>query len=94
MNPKETYDGAIPSANAVMAYDLVRLYQLTGQDRYRELAEQQLTFLSAAADVPAGHSMFLLAKQLYELPPRRITFVWKEAAEREECLKTLRFWPT
>lgn len=91
LNPKETYDGAIPSANAVMAYDLVRLYQLTGQDRYRELAEQQLTFLSAAADVPAGHSMFLLAKQLYELPPRRITFVWKEAAEREECLKTLPF---
>ncbi len=75
MNPKETYDGAIPSGNSVMAYDFVRLYQLTEKQRYRELAEQQLAFLSAQATHPAGHTLFLLAKLLYENPPEHITIV-------------------
>ena len=91
LNPKDTYDGALPSGNAVMAYNFVRLYQLTQRDCYRERAEQQLAFLSAAADVPAGHSMFLLAEQLYRLPPRQITFIWKESADLENFLKTLPF---
>ena len=91
LDPKETYDGAIPSGNAVMAYDLVRLYQLTEQEHYRDLAQQQLAFLSVAADVPAGHSMFLLAKLLYDLPPKRITFVWEKKAELEDFLKHLPF---
>lgn len=29
--PKESYDGALPSGNSVMAYCLVRLFQLTGE---------------------------------------------------------------
>ena len=79
LNPKETYDGALPSGNAVMAYDLVRLWQITGRERYRELAEQQMQFLAARAqDYPAGHSMFLLAKLLYENPPAHITAAVKE----------------
>ena len=28
MNPKEFYDGAVPSGNSVMAYNFIRLYQL------------------------------------------------------------------
>ncbi len=76
MNPKETYDGAIPSGNSVMAYNFVRLYQLTEDDKYREFAEKQLAFLSAqAAEYPAGHSLFLLAKLMYENPPEHVTIV-------------------
>lgn len=82
LNPKETYDGALPSGNAVTAYDLVRLWQITGRERYRELAEQQMQFLATRAqDYPAGHSMFLLAKLLYENPPAHITAAVKERGD-------------
>jgi len=34
MNPKEIYDGTIPSGNSVMAYNFVRMYQLTDKAEY------------------------------------------------------------
>ncbi len=82
MNPKETYDGAIPSGNSIMAYNLVRLYQLTEKAEYQNLAERQFAFLSAQAhDYPAGYSMFLLAKLLYENPPEHAVVVLKNSSE-------------
>ena len=72
-NPKELYDGAVPSGNSIMAYDLVRLYQLTDKEEYREYAEKQINFMSAQSqDYPSGHCMFLLAKLLNEAPPPRV----------------------
>lgn len=82
LNPKEVYDGAIPSGNSVMAYNFVRLYQLMENEKYRELAEKQLAFLSSqASDYPAGHCMFLVAKMLHENPPEHITIVLKNNSE-------------
>ncbi|MDE7361463.1 MAG: thioredoxin domain-containing protein [Oscillospiraceae bacterium] len=84
MNPKEIYDGAVPSGNSVMAYDLVRLYQMTEDEKYGELAEKQLDFLSSrAGDYPAGHCMFLVAKMMFDNPPEHIT----AALKREDKLK-------
>ncbi|MCM1058766.1 MAG: hypothetical protein NC452_00545 [Eubacterium sp.] len=78
MNPKETYDGEISSGNSVMAYNFVRLYQITENKEYGNLAEKQIAFMSAQAqDYPAGHSMFLLAKLMYENPSEHITVVLK-----------------
>ena len=72
-NPKELYDGAVPSGNSIMAYDLIRLHQLTEKEEYRECAEKQLDFMSAQSqDYPSGHCMFLLAKLLNEAPPPRV----------------------
>ncbi|MDE6627397.1 MAG: thioredoxin domain-containing protein [Lachnospiraceae bacterium] len=72
--PKETYDGALPSGNSVMAYCLVRLSQLTGDTLIREKAEGQLAFLSAkASSYPVGYSMFLTALLFYLHPPKKIT---------------------
>lgn len=92
MNPKETYDGAVPSGNAVMAYNFVRLYQLTEREIYKELAEKQLHFLTEHTEVPAGHSMFLLAKLIYDEPPKHITFVWKDPEELNELKSHPPFW--
>ena len=93
MNPKETNDGAIPSGNFVMAYNFVRLYQLTEEEKYRELAEKQIAFLSEqAADYPAGHSLFLLAKLLYENPPEHITIVHDDKSDLSENCKKLPFF--
>ncbi len=90
MNPKESYDGAIPSGNSVMAYNLVRLYQLTGKEEYGELAEKQLRYMSAQAqDYPTGHSMFLLAKLVYDNPPDHIVIALKNRADLEKIKERL-----
>ncbi len=90
MNPKETYDGAIPSGNSVMAYNFVRLYQLTEEEKYKELAEKQFAFLSSQAqDYPAAHSLFMLAKLLYENPPEHITIVLKDKTDLPKILERL-----
>ncbi len=90
MNPKECYDGAIPSGNSVMAYNLVRLYQLTEKEDFKELAEEQIRYMSAQAqDYPAGHCMFLLAKLIWDNPPEHITVVLKNGSDLEEIKERL-----
>lgn len=85
LNPKEVYDGAIPSGNSIVAYNFVRLYQLTENEKYRELAEKQIAFLSSqASDYPAGHCMFLTAKILHENPPEHITVALKNDSDSEK----------
>lgn len=93
MNPKETYDGALPSGNSVMAYNLVRLYQLTEKDKYQNLAENQIKFLSVQAQsYPAGHSMFLLAKLIYDDPPEHITVVLKDETDLKKIKDHIPFF--
>lgn len=72
----ESYDGAIPSGNSAMAVNLVWLSQLTGEDKWRQRAHAQLSFLSAQAEqYPHGHSFFLLALLAWENPPEHVVVV-------------------
>lgn len=60
--PKELYDGAMPSGNAVAALVFERLYQRTAELSWKEAADTQLSFLAGAiADFPFGHACSLLA---------------------------------
>lgn len=89
--PKETYDGALPSGNSVMAYNFVRLFQITENDLYHKAAEQQLAFLSGeAARYPAGHSVFLTALLFYQ-NPKRITIVLAPGDNKEHALRRITF---
>ena len=82
LRPKETYDGAVFSGNSAMAYNLVQLSFLTDEEDLRELAKQQLAFLSAEAEqYPAGQAMFLVALLDDIDPPEKITVVVKEMQE-------------
>lgn len=73
MKPKETYDGAVPSGNSVMAYNLVMLSQLTNDKLFSETAEKQLGFMAGKAeDYPMGYCFFLLALSAYINPPLHI----------------------
>ncbi len=90
MNPREVYDGAVPSGNSVMTYNLVRLYQLTEKEDYKALAERQIRYMSAEAQgYWTGHSMFLFAKLVYDDPPEHIVIVLKDTADLEEIRKRL-----
>lgn len=88
--PKETYDGALPSGNSVMAFCLVRLSQITELEEFKLAAERQLSFLSAQAETyPAGHCMFLTAELLYFYPPQKITAVLSGGERREEIISKM-----
>ncbi len=76
LRPKEAYDGAIPSGNSLIAYNFVKLYHLTLDDKYKALAEKQLDFISAAANsYPTNQAMFLTALLEYNEPPMKVTVV-------------------
>ncbi|HEX5270637.1 MAG TPA: thioredoxin domain-containing protein [Gemmataceae bacterium] len=52
---KDQYDGAQPSGNSMAAQDLVRLWQKTGEQRYRELAEKTFkAFAGSMKENPAA----------------------------------------
>lgn len=92
LRPKETYDGALPSGNSVMAHNLVRLYSLTGDESIGKLAKRQLDFMYAEAKrYPAGHAMFLMALSDFMQPPMKITVARKE--EKDLCDLPLRVSP-
>lgn len=58
---KEAYDGAMPSGNSAAALALSRLARLTGDARWREAVDLQLSWLAeAAGNYPAGHSFAML----------------------------------
>ena len=82
MQPKETYDGAVPSGNSVMAYNLVQLSLLEGEEMYEKVLEKQLSFmLQEAQGYPAGHAMFLMALLDRIERPEQVIIVLKEETD-------------
>lgn len=60
--PKEIYDGAIPSGNSVAAHVLLKLSQLTGEQKWKEIMDRHMNFLAAGVEnYPTGHSFSLMA---------------------------------
>jgi len=89
INPKETYDGAMPCGNSVLAYNFARLYGITQKNSYKMLAEKQLAFMMAnAKDYPAGYSMSLIAGMIYENPPVHITVVLENNMDKNNIDKS------
>ncbi len=83
LRPKETYDGAIPSGNSLMAYNLVRLCFLSDEERYKRAAQCQLDFFGTSAlQYPTNHAMFLTSLLEYEKPPIKITVVLDEKMDK------------
>nr|WP_300094996.1 thioredoxin domain-containing protein [Sedimentibacter sp.] len=93
-NPKETYDGAVPSGNSVAAYNLMRLSRITGNNRIEELAIKQIDFLSSYIEsYPAGYTFALLAV-LYELyPSMEAVCLAIDEEDLNEIRKNLRHLP-
>ncbi|HXW84202.1 MAG TPA: thioredoxin domain-containing protein, partial [Candidatus Binataceae bacterium] len=63
---KATFDGSTPSGNSAAVMTLLRLYALTGEDRYRIEAERTLKLLREFIEKqPFGFSHMLEAADLY-----------------------------
>ncbi len=90
INPKETYDGAIPCGNSCMAYNFVRLYQLTDNEYFNAMAKKQIDFLSTQTAIyPSGNSLFLLALMMYENPPTHIVIVPKDEPDYKKTIRRI-----
>ena len=78
---KETIDGAIPSGNSVMSYNLSRLFMLTDDEKYACCAEKQENFMNCeAAGYPMGYGFYLYSK----LPVRKIVCAVKDMKDIKE----------
>lgn len=90
LHPKECYDGAMPSGNSMMAYNLVRLHFITEDICFSELARRQLSFMSAeAAHYPAGYAMFLRAFSDFEEPAMHVVVVVKDKEDLKDLSQKL-----
>lgn len=77
LRPKETYDGAIPSGNSMMAYNLMRLCLLE-EDKTNliEIRDQQFAFMAEESIIdPSSYAMFMYAVSQEEYPPEKIIVV-------------------
>lgn len=90
ISAKETYDGAMPSANSVFFFVLSRLSRLLDGKRWYELKERQKEFLlSQSADFPYGHTMFTAGLIFDMNPPPKITVVCPKNEDVSSIIKKL-----
>jgi len=76
--PKEVYDGAMPSGNSVVAYNLIKLARLRGDSEMEEMAEKQMNFM--ASNLGGGelnYSFFLMAATFALSPSKELVCVLK-----------------
>ncbi len=85
--PKEAYDGAVPSANAVALHNLARLWRLTGdpalEKRARTLAR---AFAGQILAHPSGHLHFLSGLDLLLGPGQEIVVAGRPGADDTRAL--------
>jgi hypothetical protein len=89
---KPAYDGAEPSGNSVHALNLLRLYEFTTDDRYRQRAERTFrAFSSVLSRSPTSLSEMLLAVDFTLDTPKEIAIVTPTSrGEAEPFLARLR----
>ncbi|WP_328702728.1 thioredoxin domain-containing protein [Alicyclobacillus suci] len=89
--PKTAYDGATPSANSVAAYNLVRLYAITGEAHLAEQVDQLFAaFGEFLNEAPAEHLYLLMAGMLVEAGSTEVVFA--EAHGDNEVAAFLECW--
>lgn len=85
---KEIYDGATPSGNSVMAYNLLRLGRMTGRSELERRADQTLRAFSQVISVyPSAHTFSLIALDLLINGSFELVAI---PGEREEAIYELR----
>jgi len=66
VRPREPFDGAVPSGNGIAARVFVRLWRLTRDERYFQVARETIeTFSGVMSQAPWGTGSLILAAELY-----------------------------
>ncbi|WP_251859991.1 thioredoxin domain-containing protein [Clostridium sp. Marseille-Q2269] len=82
VRPKEIYDGAMPSGNAVASLALSLLYYITGNYKYKDLVDKQFKVFGAnIKNEPMYHLFSVMAYMYNIIPVKEITIAYKEKDE-------------
>ncbi|MBI5070179.1 MAG: thioredoxin domain-containing protein [Deltaproteobacteria bacterium] len=88
---KPTHDGAEPCGASVAVHSALRLAALTGDDRWRQVADGALRAHGASlAEHPMALAEMLLAVELRHAHPRELVLVWPGGDPPEALLGPLR----
>ncbi len=81
------YDGAEPSGNSIEVLNLLRIYELTTDDRYRQRADSALqAFRARLLDAPETLSEMLLAVDFQLDSPKEVVIVVPASRQQAEPL--------
>jgi len=87
VRPKEAYDGALPSGNAVALINFLRLGRLTGEPWLEEKAHDiARAFTGLAHDNPAAHIHLLTGIDLLLRPGQEIVVVGRRAGNDTQAM--------
>jgi uncharacterized protein YyaL (SSP411 family) len=87
VRPRDVFDNATPSGNSAAAMALLRLGELTGDARYREVAERVLAGMGELmARVPMGFGHLLCALDFSLAAPTEIAIVGDPASDEARAL--------
>ena len=85
--PKSLQDNAIPSGNAMAADVLLRMAAYTGDESYRQPAEEMLAGMtSMMQQYPGGFSQWLSVLAFHLAPPREIALIGDPTAEETRAM--------
>jgi len=88
---KEVYDGAIPSANSVSLYNLIRLARITGNADLEQKAKQiGKTFSDQIVKMPSGHTQMMVSLDFAIGPSFEIVIVgYKDKKDTQEIIHSI-----
>lgn len=88
---KEIYDGAIPSANSVTMYNLIRLARITGNTDFEKKAIQiGKTFSNIINELPSGHTQLMTGLDFAIGPSFEIVIVGiKDKKDTQQIIQTI-----
>jgi hypothetical protein len=79
---KEIYDGAVPSGNSVMAYNLLRLGRITGHVDFEERAKQiGRVFSQSVRQAPLAHTQLMVAVDFWLGPTHEVIIAGDSSAK-------------
>jgi uncharacterized protein YyaL (SSP411 family) len=87
VRPRSLYDSATPSGNSAATLALLRLAELTGEERFRSVAERVLaSFADQMARFPGAFSHLVTALDRYLAVPQEVAIVGRPGDDDTEAL--------
>ncbi len=91
VNQKEIYDGAVPSGNSVVVFNLLRLARLTGDSSLEAKADETINvFLHEIGQSPSSHTYFMEAVDFALGPSKEVVIAGdRNTADTQEMVRKI-----